>query len=62
MMLNAPVGANDVWDDADVKISGNVVDGGGFMLNHPNKKEDIEVMMELQVKFLSLQRRSRRSR
>jgi hypothetical protein len=62
MMVNAPVGPDDVWNNASVKISGNKVDHGGIMINHPNKKEDIETMMELNMKWLSLTHQSRRSR
>jgi hypothetical protein len=60
MIICAPVGPNNAWDNMSVRISGNTVDRQGFMLAHPNKEEDIEAMMRLQMKYLSLKRQSRR--
>jgi hypothetical protein len=43
MMFNAPVGPDDVWNMSSVEISGIKVD----------KKEDIEALMDLQMKWMN---------
>ena len=50
IMLNARIGPDTYKDLTKLTINSNKADNGSIMVNYPNEKEDIQFVVELQMR------------